>query len=240
MGYIWDIIIIAILAIFVWLSYHKGLIKTLFDLLGTAVAFLGAFAFNGVVGSWIDTAFIRAPVRNMVLSTLSGTPVLKYEEALAGVDVVGKISKMPEALSTLLESVGVSTEEIVSKVSTVTANTVDAKNQLIDSIAAPISATISTAIAFIVVFVVLFVVCMVASKLLSALLNLLPVGKQLNRIGGAAIGFVEGALIVMVVTAVIWAIARGVSEGFCSAQALDKTLITKEIIKINPICNLFR
>ncbi len=240
MEFIWDIIIVAILAVCVWLSYRKGLIKTLFDLLGTVIAFMGALALNGVVGNWIDTAFVRAPVRNMVLSTLSGTPVLKYEDALAGIDVAAKIRQMPQALKSMLESVGVSTEEIISKVSSLGASTADAKNQLIDSIAAPISATISTAIAFIVLFVVLLVVCMVASKLLSALFNLLPVGKQLNRIGGAVFGLIEGVLIVLVVTAAIWAITRGVGEGFFSAEALDKTLITKEIIGINPICNLFR
>ncbi|MBE6638921.1 MAG: CvpA family protein [Ruminococcaceae bacterium] len=240
MQFVWDIIIIAILAVCIWLSYKKGLIKTLFDLLGTVIAFLGALAFNGVVGNWIDTTFVRTPVRNMVLSTLADTPVLKYEDALAGIDVAAKIRKMPEALKSLLESVGVSTEEIIGKVSSVTANTAEAKNQLIDSIAAPISATISTAIAFILLFVVLLVVCMVASKLLSALFNLLPVGRQLNRFGGAAFGFVEGVLIVLVVTAVIWAVSRSAGDGLFSVDALDKTIFTKEIIKINPICDLFR
>ena len=240
MQFIWDVVIIAILAVCVWLSYRKGLIKTLFDLLGTVIAFLGALAFNGAVGAWIDTTFVRNPVRNMVLSTLADTPVLKYEDALTGIDVAAKIRSMPAALKGILDSVGVSADEIIGKVSAVSANTAEAKNQLIDSIAAPVSATISTAIAFIVLFVVLLIVCMVASKLLSALFNLLPVGRQFNRIGGGVIGLVQGMLIVLVVTAAIWAVTRGVSEGFCSAEALDKTLITKEIIKINPICNLFR
>ena len=240
MQFIWDIMIIAILAVCVWLSYRKGLIKTLFDLLGTVIAFLGALAFNGMVGAWIDTTFVRTPVRNMVLSTLADTPVLKYEDALAGIDVAAKIRNMPAALKGLLESVGVSTEELIGKVASVSANTAEAKNQLIDSIAAPISATISTAIAFVLLFVILLVVCMVASKLLSALFNLLPVGRQLNRFGGAAFGLIEGILIVLVVTAVIWAISRGAGEGFFSAESVDKTLITKGIIKINPICNLFR
>ena len=240
MQFIWDIIIVVILAVCVWLAYRKGLIKTLFDLLGTVIAFLGALAFNGMVGNWIDTTFVRTPVRNMVLSTLADTPVLKYEDALAGIDVAAKIRKMPEALKGLLESVGVSTEEIIGKVGSASATTTEAKNQLIDSIAAPISATISTAIAFIVLFVVLLIVCMVASKLLSALFNLLPVGRQLNRIGGGAIGLVQGVLIVLVVTAVIWAVSRSAGEGFFSAETLDKTLLTKELIKINPICDLFR
>ena len=120
------------------------------------------------------------------------------------------------------------------------AKTLEAKNQLIDSIAAPISATISTAIAFVVLFIVLLVVCFLASKVLSALLNLLPVGKQFNRIGGALIGVVEGALIVLIVSAVVWAISLGVNEGFCSPEAIDKTWVMSRVIDVNPICGIFR
>lgn len=239
MHFILDIIIVAILAVFVFLAYRRGLIKTLFSLLGTVIAFLGALAFKGAVGGWIDQAFVRPSVRSMVLSTLSGTPVLEYEKALSSLDVAEQLYKMPKSLIALLESVGLSSQDIIDGISSVSTNTVEAKNQLIDSIAAPISATISTAIAFIVLFIVLLVVCKVGAKLLSALLGLLPLGKQFNRVGGAVIGLAEGVLIVLILTAVIWAVSHGIKEGLCSAEMLEKTLITKEIIKINPICNLF-
>ncbi len=239
MQFILDIVIVAVLAIFTFLAYKKGLIKTLFGMLGTLVAFLGAFAFKGAVGGWLDVTFVRPSVRNMVLSTLSGSPVLDYDKALSSLDVAGKVQKMPEALRSLLETVGISAADITSSLSSLSANTLEAKNKLIDSIAAPISATISTAIAFVILFVVLLIVCKVGAKILSALFNLLPIGKQFNRLGGAAVGLVEGALIVLVLTAVIWGISLGADKGIFSPETLEKTLITKEIIKINPICNLF-
>ncbi len=239
MQFILDIVIVAILAVFAFLAYKKGLIKTLFGMLGTLIAFLGALALKGVVGGWLDVTFVRPSVRNMVLSTLTGSPVLDYEKALSSLDVAGKVRKMPEALRVLLDSVGVSTEDILGSLSSLSANTVEAKNKLIDSIAAPISATISTAIAFVVLFVVLIIVCKVGAKILSALFNLLPIGKQFNRLGGAVIGLAEGVLIVLIVTAVVWAISLGADKGMFSSEAIEKTLITKEIIKMNPICNLF-
>lgn len=239
MGFIWDILIIAILVVCTALAYRKGLIATLFGLLGVVIALVGAWSLQGPVGAMIDQQFVHKPVRQMVLGTLSDTPVLEYEDALAKIDVAQKIREMPDALQSLLESVGISSDEIIKEVGSATAASAQLKNQLIDSIADPISATISTAIAFILLFVVLLILCSVAAKLISALCNLLPVGKKLNRIGGGIIGLVKGVLIVLIVTAVLWAISAGIDEGFMARDALKSTLLTREIVKINPIVNIF-
>ena len=237
MEFLWDIIFIAIIVVMTFLAYRKGLIKTVFNLLGTVVAFVGALVLREPVGQWIDTAFVKAPVRKMVLSTLSDTPILDYEQALAQMDVAGKIRSMPDALKDLLDMVGLPTDEILSNITAAT-DTI-AKNDLIDSIASPISATISTAIAFVALFVVLLVVCFVAAKLLSALLGLLPIGKTLDRIGGGIVGLVEGALIVLVVSAVFWAVSMAVDNGFFSRAAMEDTVFTAWLIEHNPICSLF-
>lgn len=231
-----DVVILAILGGCVFLAYRKGLIKMFFDLLGTVIALVGAWVLSTPVGVIIDQNFVHAPVRNMVLGTLSDTPVLKYDEALVNMDVAGRIRSMPEALKKLLETMGISPAEIVAKAESVTASSAEAKNQLIDSIASPISATISTAIAFIVLFVVLLILCFVVAKLLGALCGLIPVGKKLNAIGGGIVGFAEGAIIVLVLTAVLWAIPTGVF----SRETIDGTFITKAIVEINPICNIFQ
>lgn len=240
MGIIWDLVLLVILAVCVFLAYRKGLIATLFSLLGAIIALVGAWVLSTPVGVLIDQNFVHAPVRSMVLSTLSDTPVLQYEEALADLDVAARIRAMPDALKSLLESVGISSADIIAGAESVTSASADAKNQLIDSIASPISATISTAIAFIVLFIVLLILCMVVSKLLSALCGLLPLGKKLNAVGGGVVGLVKGLVIVLVVTAVLWAVSAGAGEGLFSRETLNSTLITKEIVKINPICDIFR
>ena len=235
MGVIWDIILLAIIALCAFLAYRKGLIGTLFGLLGTVVAFVGAWMLSNPVGVWIDQSFVRAPVRNMVLSTLSGSPVLKYEEALANLDVAAQIRSMPEALQSLLSS-----EEIVAHASSISGNTLEAKNQLIDSIVNPISATISTAIAFVALFVVLLIACSLLSKVLTALCGLLPLGKKVNAIGGAICGGIKGCIIVLVVTAVLWGISLGSPKGFFGREGLETAVLTRSIIAINPICDIFR
>ncbi len=241
MGFVWDIILVAILIVCIFLAYRKGLIATLFSLLSTVVALLGAWMLSTPVGAWIDQMFVHGPVRRFVLSTLSDTPVMKYDEALNNIDVASRIRSMPAALKTLLESIGLSSDTLVAEAQKATVNSAEMKNQLIDRIADPISATISTAIAFVVLFVVLLVVCSLAAKLLSALCNLLPVGKQLNAIGGGVIGFAKGLIIVLVVSAVLWAVSSGVeTKSFFGKETIDTSLVTKEIIKINPICNIFR
>ncbi len=239
MNIIWDILIVAILAVCTVLAYRKGLIATLFGLLGVVIALVGAWSFHQPVGAMLDQQFVHEPVRQTVLNTLSDTPVLNYDDALANMDVAGKIRQMPDALVSLLKTVGISSDDILRQVGNATASSVEMKNQLIDRIADPISATISTAIAFVLLFVVLLLLCSVAAKLLGALCNLLPVGKRLNRIGGGVIGFIKGALIVLVITATLWAISAGIDSGFFARETLEKTLLVREIVNINPVANIF-
>ncbi|MBQ6947598.1 MAG: CvpA family protein [Clostridia bacterium] len=240
MGIIWDIVLILIMALCVYLAYRKGLIATLFSLLGTVISLVGAWMFSAPVGVWLDQNYVHSPVRNAVLSALADTPVLQYEEALADLDVAAKLRVMPDALSAMLESVGISPAEISAVAQKTSAASLEAKNQLIDRIANPISATISTAVAFIGLFVALLLVCLLLSKLLSALCELLPLGKKFNAVGGAVFGLIKGSIIVLVVTAVLWASCLGTTQGFFSYQTLESSLITKEIIEINPICDIFR
>lgn len=236
MSYVWDIMIIAVVAVCAFLACKKGLISTLFGLLGTVVSMVLALLLKGVVGAFINDAFVAEPVRRFVLSTVSGAPCTDYESMLQNTDVLAKIKEMPEALSNLLKMLGISASDVLNTGSAATQN---AKNQLIDSIAGPISATISTAIAFILLFVIFSLLCMVAAKLLTALCSILPFGKKLNKIGGGIVGACKGLIIVLILSAVVSAVSLGIqpqSDHLFSEKTIGNTVLLKEVNKINPIC----
>lgn len=240
MQYIWDILILGILiGLFIW-GYYKGLIKTIFGLAAIVIAVFGAITFKAPVGEWIDDAFVHQPVRKYVLGVISDAPVLSYDDALAKTDIVANIKKMPAELKGVLNMAGIDPEQMITEASSgLQKSSNEFKNKLVDRIADPISATISTAIAVLVLFVVLLALCLIAAKLLGALCSLIPLGKKLDKLGGGILGLIKAAVVILVISAVIWGISAGTKDdSVFSRDTIEKTVVLKEIIHINPICKL--
>ncbi len=240
MRVVWDLLIVAILAFCAWRGYRKGLIKTLFGLAGVLLAFVGAISLKGVVGGYIDQAFVHKPVENFVISTIAGSKVGSYETALENVDVAKEIEQMPSALRELLAVADIDPQEIIDRA---TKQGNSAKKELVACIADPISATISTAIAFIVLFILLSILCVVAAKFLSAVCNLLPLGKQINQIGGILAGVLKGAVVVFVLCTIVGVLSATTdrkSDGPISQKTIQSTMIFKEIVQLTPAKDLMK
>lgn len=240
MRFIWDILIVAILVFCIWRGYRKGLIKTLFGLLGVVLAFVGALALKEPLGGYIDKSFVHAPVERFVLSTISGSAVGEYEKAIAEIDIAAKLKEMPPAVSELLDLAGVDANELAKNISS-TGN--DAKKELVNSIASPISETISKAIAFVILFIVLCILCIVAAKFLSAVCNLLPLGKQVNHIGGLLAGLIKGGVIVLVLCTLVGVLsltAQPDSDGPFSKTTIEQTVLMKKVIGWTPAADLIK
>ncbi len=240
MPIIWDIIMVALVLFFIVLSCRQGLIKTLFVLLGTLIALCGAIAFRGPVGEFIDKKYVQQPVENIVISTIADTADAAYDEVLENTDIKQAVEDMPPALTLLMDSAGVSKQSLLATLNSSDEMTYDLKVKAVESIAHPISRAISTAIAFIVLFAVLYILAWLLARVLSAICKLLPLGKKLDRFGGALAGAVKGIVIVMILSSVVWVISLGVEDGFFARETLEQTHLTKEIVRYSPISNIFK
>ena len=239
MAFIIDIIIVAIIALSVFLAYKKGMIKTLFSLVGGLVAVVLAVSLSAPVADWLNNEYIGPTVRNTVLTAVNGSAVNEsYEDALASVDVVGQLQKMPENLRTFLETLNVDVDKIVSSAEDVKTNTVAMKEQLIDSIATPVSEALSTAIALIGLSILFFVLLFVVTRILDTVFRVLPMGKSLNKAGGMILGAARALLIVMLLGAAVYGLAMG--NILFTTEELEHTLILKTINQFNPILNVLK
>lgn len=239
MAFIIDIIIVAIIALSVFMAYKKGMIKTLFSLVGGLAAVVLAVSLSAPVADWLNNEYIGPAVRNTVLTAVNGSAVNEnYEDALASVDVVGQLQKMPENLRTFLETLNVDVDKIVSSAEDAKTNTVAMKEQLIDSIATPVSDAISTAAALIGLSILFFVLLFVVTRILDTVFRVLPVGKSLNKAGGMILGAARALLIVMLLGAAVYGLAMG--NILFSLEELDNTLILKTINQFNPILNVLK
>ncbi len=239
MAFIIDIIIVAIIALSVFLAYKKGMIKTLFSLVGGLVAVVLAVSLSAPVADWLNNEYVGPTVRNTVLTAVNGSAVNEsYEDALDSVDVVGQLQKMPENLRTFLETLNVDVDKIVSSAEDVKTNTVAMKEQLIDSIATPVSEALSTAIALIGLSILFFVLLFVVTRILDTVFRVLPMGKSLNKAGGMILGAARALLIVMLLGAAVYGLAMG--NILFTTEELEHTLILKTINQFNPILNVLK
>lgn len=239
MAIILDIIVVAIIALSVFLAYKKGLIKTLFSLIGGIAAVVLAVTMSAPVADWLNEEFIGPAVRKTVLTAVNGSPLGKgYDDALNSVNVAEKIKQMPENLREFLDNLNVDIEGIVASAEQSKANSAAAKEALIDSIAMPVSETVSKAVALIGLAVIFFILLFVVTRLLDTVFRVLPFAKSANKTGGMIFGAIRALLFVMVFGAVIYGLACG--NILLSVDDLDKTLILKWINEINPILDFLK
>ena len=235
MGIIVDIVIVAIIALSAYLAYKKGLIGTLFSLLGTVIAIVLAVNLCGTVSGFIDTKYVNPAVKTSIIKAVDASVVGEnYEQITVNADEFrAKLEQMPQSLKSILDMAGISSEQVVKNVQ----SGIDLE-KIIDDIASPISITISRVIALVGLFVIFFVALRVVTKLLTAVFSLLPVGKKLNAFGGLVFGILRGILIAFVIATFFGAVSKGVdpdSNNIFSKKTIESTYILKTIEDFNPI-----
>ncbi len=231
-----DVVLLAILAVSVFLAYKKGFIKTLFSLVGGLIAVILALHLCTPVAAWLNEKFIEPTIRTTVLTAVNGSALAEnYDEAINSIDVVDRLQEMPESLRAFLETLNVDVNSIVDSANKVQENSVAVKEKLIDSIVTPVSETLSKAIALIGLILIFFVLLFVASRLLDAVFRLLPFGKKVNKAGGVIFGALRGLLIVLVFGAVVYGLACG--NVLVSLEDVENTVLLKLFNSWNPILN---
>lgn len=235
MAIIIDIIIVAIIALSAFLAYKKGLIGTLFSLLGTVVAVVLSVVLCTPVSGVIDSSVVNPAVKSYIVKVVDSTSIGKtYEEILAGGDAIAdKIQQMPESLKSVLDVAGIDSQKIVSA-----AQSGVSVDEIISDIAAPISMTISRVVSLVGLFIILFIGLWVVSRLMTAVFSLLPIGKTFNTVGGLVFGIARGLLIVFVIATLFTALSKGVDpngNNIFSNKTIENTYVLKTVADYNPI-----
>ena len=185
MGIIVDIIIVAILLLFVGIGYKKGLTGSLIKLASFAIALVLAFMlYKPLANIAIENTQIDEQIENTIIKTFGAENTEETENTE---------SQMPK---TMLESISTNIENA----------TEEAKNEIIKNTAKEATLTImyvgSGLLIFIVTRFTLFIISLFAKGITS-----LPIIKQIDRLGGIAYGAIEGFVIIFAVLGIISFIA---------------------------------
>ena len=209
MGIIVDLIIIAVVLLFIFLGYKKGLTGSLIKLLSFIIAIVVAFVlYKPVANAVIENTVIDDNIRTTLRATLG---------------VEDKTENTEEnVLSTIMDNIN---KEIENATDEVKANVIDQTTITIVNIGSGI-------VIFLAVRVILVII-----SLFAKILTDLPVIKQVDKLGGLAYGAIEGIVIVYAVLAVI-SLTSVIWANNAVVTAIAKSSLGEMLYNNNIILNL--
>ena len=209
MGIIVDLIIIAVVLLFIFLGYKKGLTGSLIKLLSFIIAIVVAFVlYKPVANAVIENTVIDDNIRTTLSATLG---------------VEDKTENTEENVpSTIMDNIN---KEIENATDEVKANVI-----------ANTTITIVNIGSGIVIFLAVRVILVLIS-LFAKILTDLPVIKQVDKLGGLAYGAIEGIVIVYAVLAVI-SLTSVIWANNAVVTAIAKSSLGEMLYNNNIILNL--
>lgn len=212
----YDIIILAILLLSVYMGYRRGFILTLCGFLAVFVGIIGATIISNVLAEPV-TNIVRPVIENNLQDYLSNVS----PEVAAGAEL-----SLPAALDFLRDSAlyrgFVSTLENLmgSQAAATTA-----------AVIAAIAEHISLQLTRTILFVFSFIIVLIGWKILSHVLNLafrLPILSSLNRLAGAGVGLLKGSVLLFIL---IWLF----KDSLFTPEMIEASYLLQFFSTINPL-----
>ena len=190
-----DIIIILIMALAVFLGMKKGLISCIIDIVAVIVALILALLLcKPVANAIIDNTNFDENLRATIVQNIPLNDVdFKVEEG----------SNLPEP--------------VVEYINGITSNVNTSKDEAIDNISKELALGIISVIAFLAIFIIVRII-LTFVKIVAKIIDKIPVLKQINKLGGAICGAIEGLIIIYA----IFAVFSMISPLIANSQILEQ------------------
>ena len=223
---IFDLAILAILALFFWRGYARGLVLTLCSLLAVFVALIGASFLSNALAEPVAKAIepiVASQIHDTVTSYYQRSPAentsAEEEDWLAQLPLEELLEPLKE--SKFLQGFAETFQKAVD----------DKAADIVTHAAQALAHFVAVQIARIVIFAVAFFAVLIAWFFLSHAMDLvakLPVLSTVNAWGGGAVGLVKGALIVYIA---VW-LLRG---SYIPPAAIEDSYLLKFFASAIPL-----
>ena len=211
MGIVVDLIIVAVMLLFIFLGYKKGLTGSLIKLLSFVIAIVLAVILYKPVGNVvIENTTIDDNIRTSLNETF-GVQENKQEE-----------KNEENVPSSIMNNINKEIENATDEV----------KTNVIDETTKTLVYVGSAIVIFLAVKVVLLIVSLFTSQITK-----LPIIRQVDKIGGLAYGAIEGVVIVYAILAVI-SLTSVMWANNAVVMAIGKSTLGEMLYNNNIILNL--
>lgn len=216
MGMIVDLIIVAVILMFMFVGYKKGLTGSLIKLLSFAIAVVVALVlYKPLANTIINKTVIDDNIKTAIVETLNknSTEDVKTEEKKENTNFIQNI------------------ENSISKQAD------EAKNEIIEQTASQATETVIYAGSLLVLFIGARFALGIVSIFVKQITKL-PIIKQVDKTGGIIYGVAEGLIIVYVVFAIISLLSVMCADNTVTV-AISKSFIGSMLYNNNIILKFF-
>lgn len=211
MGIIFDIIIVAIIALNIFLCYKKGLVKLAVGLIAVLAAIiLSIVLYKPISNAIIKNTDIDEKIENIIIENFSAET--NENEEVRYVGIIDYLEKYVD----------------------------DAVNKTQNEIVYETAGTMAVRFINIAVILIIFLVTRIILLLLtfiSDMITSLPILKQFNEIGGILYGVVKALLIIYVILAIIFFVVY-ITGNTTISEAISGSYITKFFYEHNLILKI--
>ena len=208
-----DIIILIVIILAAILGRHRGLTVTLVNFFSLIIALLVALMLYKPVGNFIKN---QTPFGENIKEVIKNNLPMNDQDLQ-----VDENSSLPEGMKNYINEQAKNANE--------------AKDEAIENVSTELSTEIIMIISFVSVFLIVRAALLIV-KIVSKIVNKLPILKQLDHVGGAIVGVIQGIIIVYFVFAII----STISPVFDNTKVLDQinnSYIGKMMYNNNIIMN---
>ena len=214
MGIIIDIILIALMAISIFLGYKKGLVKVAVKLCAFIIAVIVT----------IVTLIFYKPVSNLIINNTG------IDEKIQSIIIENGTKELEEAdeeeKKNLLES-------MQSYVGNAIAET---QNEIVESVAQELSVRLIDILSMVGLFIATRIV-LILLVLVSDLITNIPIIKQFNELGGVIYGVIRGLAVIYVILAIVFLIvSMNANSGI--VNIINSSIITKFMYQNNILLHI--
>lgn len=211
MGIILDIILVAIVALNIFICYKKGLVKLAVGLIAVAAAIiLALILYKPVSNLIIENTEIDENIEQAIINNFSGDT--QENEEVRYVSVLDYLQKY--------------VDDAVNKTQT----------EIVTQTAGMMAVKIINVVVLIGIFIIVRAV-LVLLTFISDIITSLPILKQFNEVGGILYGAIKALLIIYVVLAIVFLIICYTNNSTIS-EAINSSYITRFFYDHNLLLNI--
>ncbi len=208
-----DLIILAIILIFVIIGTARGAAKTLFNLIGLGLSVYLAAVLGPAAADWIYTVFFRGGIVSGLENAMGSVA--------QGASVTDALNALPDYVFSVLSPFGVTKESLTMQAATAAADSKAAAVNAVESVIKPALCAIISFFVIIILFILFIIIIKFIIRLVLKLFEL-PGLHFINRFFGLILGVFEG---------IIFAYLIVLLYGIISPLCADTSFVTPELIE---------
>jgi uncharacterized membrane protein required for colicin V production len=235
MGWIWDILLIAILVLSISFAARKGFVRTVIELIGYIAALAAAAYLGGLLAEFVFETFIRG---GMVSSIQEQIEAAGFTDMAMGIREA--FDALPGYISATVAALGITPASVAAGLADggVTSGAIAAS--VVDLAVKPAMLSVLRSVFHMVLFLVLlFVVRRIAKA--SGFVNKIPLVGDLNIVLGGAFGLLKGVVWVLFVCTVVKLVQPVLQESwpFLQEETIESSYLFRFAYLNNPVMALF-